>query len=172
MFNIPKVFLISIDQIEAKMIRIERTDSDNEDFVKLVKELDEYLAVCDGDEHDFYDQYNKLDKIKHVVVLYKKDQPVACGAIKEYKEGIMEIKRMFVLPSERNKGYASKILRILELWALELGYTKCILETGKRQTEAIGLYQRNNYKRINKYSPYEGMENSLCFEKTLNQNIF
>ncbi|MCH4823104.1 GNAT family N-acetyltransferase [Gramella lutea] len=154
------------------MIRIKRTNSDDQDFIHLVKKLDEYLAVCDGDEHDFYDQFNKLDKIKHVVLLYKENTPVACGAIKKYSEGIVEIKRMFVLPGERNKGYASKILRILELWASELGYTKCILETGKRQTEAIGLYTRNNYKRINKYSPYENMENSLCFAKTLNKNEF
>ena len=154
------------------MIKIIRTNSDDPDFKELVKELDEYLAVCDGEEHNFYDQFNKLDRIKHVVLLYKQNNPVACGAIKEYSDGIMEIKRMFVLPGERNKGYASKILRILELWAAELGYKKCILETGTRQMEAIGLYKRNNYKRINKYSPYENMENSLCFEKTLKTNEY
>ncbi|QYA26465.1 GNAT family N-acetyltransferase [Gramella sp. MT6] len=153
------------------MIRIERTNSDDTDFIKLVKELDEYLAVKDGDEHDFYDQFNKLDRIKHVVVLYKEKDPVACGAIKEYTEGVMEIKRMYVKPEERNKGYASKILRILELWALELGYEKCILETGTRQTEAIGLYQRNNYKLTRNYAPYDQMENSRCFEKVLKRNL-
>lgn len=149
------------------MIRINRTNSEDPDFVQLVKELDAYLAIKDGDEHDFYDQFNKLDSIKHVVVLYKEDEPVACGAIKEYEKGSVEIKRMFVKPEARNKGYASKVLRILELWAKELGYEKCILETGTRQIEAIGLYKRNNYKRIKKYGPYEQMENSLCFEKIL-----
>ena len=149
------------------MIRINRTDSNDPDFIKLLKELDAYLAVKDGDEHEFYDQYNKLDSIKHVVVLYKENEAVACGAIKEYAEGIMEIKRMFVKPEERNKGYATKVLRILELWALQLGYKKCILETGTRQTEAIGLYKRNNYKVIRNYAPYDQMENSHCFEKVL-----
>ncbi len=149
------------------MIRIIRTDSSDTDFMKLVSELDEYLAVKDGDEHEFYDQFNKLDSIKHVVVLYKEKEPVACGAIKEYKEDVAEIKRMFVKPEERNKGYASKVLRILELWALELGYQKCILETGTRQFEAIGLYKRNNYKETRKYPPYEKMEDSHCFEKIL-----
>ena len=149
------------------MLKIKRTTSEDPDFISLVKELDKYLAVCDGDEHDFYDQFNKLDKIKHVVVLYKEDKPVACGAIKEYEPGTMEIKRMFVLPEDRNKGYASKVLRILELWARELGYKKCILETGFRQTEALGLYQRNNYRQIKNYAPYENMDNSRCFEKFL-----
>lgn len=151
------------------MIRINRTNSEDPDFVKLVKELDAYLAIKDGDEHDFYDQFNKLDSIKHVVVLYKEDEPAACGAIKEFEKGTVEIKRMFVKPEARNKGYASKVLRILELWAKELGYEKCILETGTRQIEAIGLYKRNNYKRIKKYGPYEQMENSLCFEKILKE---
>ncbi|SDS39690.1 GNAT family N-acetyltransferase [Christiangramia echinicola] len=149
------------------MIRINRTNSDDPDFVKLVKELDKYLAICDGEEHDFYDQFNKIDKIKHVVVLYAEEDAVACGAIKEYAPGVVEIKRMFVKPNARNKGYASKILRILELWAQELGYSKCILETGLRQIEAIGLYNRNNYKVIKNYGPYEGMPNSKCYEKEL-----
>lgn len=149
------------------MIRINRTNSEDPDFVKLVKELDAYLAIKDGDEHDFYDQFNKLDSIKHVVVLYKEAEPVACGAIKEYEKGAVEIKRMFVKPEVRNKGYASKVLRILELWAKELGYEKCILETGTRQIEAIGMYKRNNYKRIKNYGPYKQMDNSLCFEKIL-----
>ena len=149
------------------MIRIIRTNSDDPEFVKLVTELDEYLAICDGEEHDFYDQFNKLDKIKHVVVLYLEKDAVACGAIKEFAPGVMEIKRMFVKPDARNKGYASKILRILELWAQELGYGKCVLETGLRQIEAIGLYNRNNYKIIKNYGPYEGMPHSKCYEKEL-----
>ncbi len=149
------------------MIRIKRTNSDDSDFIKLVQKLDAYLAVCDGDEHDFYDQFNKLDKINHVVLLYKDKEAVACGAIKEYASGTMEIKRMYVIPEARNKGYASKILKILELWALELGYQKCILETGIRQIEAIGLYKRNNYRETAKYPPYENMSNSRCFEKVL-----
>lgn len=149
------------------MIRIIKTDSDNKDFVSLVHELDSYLAVTDGDEHSFYDQFNKLDKIKHVVVLYKEDQPVACGAFKERNPEVVEIKRMYVKPDYRNQGYASKILRILELWASELDYKKCILETGLRQIEAIGLYQRCNYKVIKNYPPYQYRSNSKCFEKNL-----
>ncbi|GAA4323413.1 GNAT family N-acetyltransferase [Pontixanthobacter gangjinensis] len=149
------------------MYELKRTNSEDPDFIDLVKELDRYLAVCDGDEHDFYDQFNKLDTIKKVVVLYENDKPVGCGAIKEYRKNIAEVKRMYVLPDHRNKGYASKILEQLEEWALESGYDKCILETGLRQTEAIDFYYKNNYRLIPNYAPYEGMENSRCFEKNL-----
>ena len=50
------------------MIKLIRTDSDNPDFIHLVKHLDAELAVLDGDEHAFYAQLNKTNKIKHVIV--------------------------------------------------------------------------------------------------------
>lgn len=149
------------------IINILRTDSSNSDFQNLVQQLDADLAIRDGDEHAFYDQFNKIDRLKHVVVLYDTKKTVACGAFKEYAPGVVEVKRMFVEPSERNKGYASKVLKELELWASELAYEKCILETGVKQHEAIGLYHRNNYCRIPNYPPYEKMKNSLCFQKLL-----
>lgn len=149
------------------MYSIVRTNSENREFIDLVKELDEDLAIRDGDDHAFYDQFNKIDKLKNVIVLYKEKIAVACGAIKEFEPGIVEVKRMYVSPSERNKGYASKVLKELENWAAAMGYKKCILETGKKQFEAVALYHRNGYKKIENYPPYEKMENSLCFQKLL-----
>jgi GNAT superfamily N-acetyltransferase len=147
------------------MIRIIRTDSDNEDFINLVKYLDADLAERDGNDHSFYAQFNKIDKIKYVAVAYENSKPVGCGAIKEYAPNTMEIKRMYTSPESRSKGIATKILKELELWANELSYEKCILETGKRQPEAIGLYKKNGYKLIPNYGQYAEIENSLCFEK-------
>ncbi|WAC14203.1 GNAT family N-acetyltransferase [Dyadobacter pollutisoli] len=149
------------------MINIIRTDSDNNDFITLVKSLDAYLAITDGEDHAFYSQYNKLDKIRHVVILYEDGTPIGCGAIKAYGPDAMEVKRMYVAPEGRNRGIASQILTELEKWAAELGYTRCILETGKRQTEAVALYKKNNYQVTANYGQYEGVENSVCFEKVL-----
>jgi GNAT superfamily N-acetyltransferase len=149
------------------MIRITRTDSSNQDFIELVKHLDADLAERDGKDHSFYAQYNKIDKIKHVVVVYEDDQPLGCGAIKEYSLNIMEIKRMYTLPESRGKGVASEILKELEAWAAELSYEKCILETGKKQPEAIALYKKSGYKIIPNYGQYAEIENSLCFEKEI-----
>lgn len=72
---------------------------------------------------------------------------------------------MFTLPIGRGKGIASLILAELETWAVELGYSTCILETGFNQPEAIALYQKNGYNRIDNYGQYAGVETSLCFEK-------
>ncbi|MEK6155031.1 GNAT family N-acetyltransferase [Flavobacteriaceae bacterium 3-367] len=149
------------------MIKIVRTDASNADFVALVKQLDADLAIRDGDDHPFYDQFNKIDQIKYAIVAYEKGKAVGCGALKEYAPGMVEIKRMYTTPQGRGKGIATKMLKALEAWASELSYEKCILETGKKQPEAIGLYKKNGYRIILNYSPYEGVENSICFEKRL-----
>ncbi|MGA7161368.1 MAG: GNAT family N-acetyltransferase [Bacteroidota bacterium] len=150
------------------MIKIVRTNSDNRDFIELVKLLDADLAKRDGEDHPFYAQFNKIDKIKYVVLVYENEKPLGCGAIKEYDAKAMEIKRMYVSPEKRNKGIATKILSELENWASELAYASCLLETGKRQPEAIALYKKNDYKLIPNYGQYAEVENSLCFEKELN----
>ena len=151
------------------MIRIVRTNSDNPDFIKLVRLLDAFLAEIDGEEHAFYAQFNKTARMKHAVVAYDDDVPVGCGAIKEYSPQAMEVKRMYTLPEQRGKGIASRVLKELENWAAELSYEKCVLETGKRQPEAIALYAKSGYRMIPNYGQYQTVENSVCFEKELHQ---
>ena len=148
-------------------MKILRTTSENLDFQKLVKQLDAYLAIIDGDEHSFYDQYNKIDLLKNCIVIFEDETAVACGAIKAFDEQSMEIKRMFTLREMRGKGIASKILNQLENWTKELGFSKTILETGIKQTEAIALYEKCGYKIIPNYGQYSGIENSVCYEKSL-----
>ena len=149
------------------MIQLTRTNSENKDFIKLVRDLDADLAERDGNEHLFYAQFNKIDTIRFAVVAYENNIPVGCGAIKEHGPDAMEIKRMYVIPGNRGKGIAAKILSELENWAAELSYVKCILETGKKQPEAIRLYTKNGYQPIPNYGQYAGVENSLCFEKEI-----
>lgn len=149
------------------MIHLLRTDSKNPDFQKLVALLDADLKVRDGEDHAFYSQYNKIQAIKHVVVAYQNKVAVGCGAIKEYETGTMEVKRMYVSEDHRGLGIASIVLKELEQWAKETGNTKCILETGIKQPEAIALYKKNNYSITQNYGQYTGIENSVCFEKNL-----
>lgn len=128
---------------------------------------DEDLQIRDGDEHSFYAQFNKVDKIRHVVVAYENGEAVGCGAIKEYAKGTAEIKRMFVRAERRGRGIAKSILSELEMWAGELNFSKCILETGVKQPEAIALYQKSGYETITNYGQYAGVENSVCMKKSV-----
>ncbi len=150
------------------MITLTRTDSKNKDFLKLVELLDSDLALRDGEDHSFYKQFNKLDLINYSVVAHEDGIALGCGAMKIVAPKTMEIKRMYVMPGNRGNGIAIKILSALEDWAKELAYDDCILETGKRQTEAIQLYLKSGYKRISNYGQYIGIENSLCFKKEFN----
>jgi putative acetyltransferase len=149
------------------MLCLVRTTSENPDFQQLVQLLDRDLAQRDGDEHGFYAQYNKIALIRHAVVAYAGDEPVGCGAFKEYVSDSVEIKRMFVQPAHRQRGVARAVLAELETWAAELGYANCVLETGKRQPEAIALYQRSGYALTANYGQYVGIDNSVCMRKLL-----
>lgn len=149
------------------MMKITRTNSDNTDFQSLVALLDEDLQLRDGAEHSFYAKFNTIENLKHVVVCYEGDLAVGCGAFKEYDSGKVEIKRMFVLPDYRGRGIASSILIELELWASSLQYKECILETGKKQPEAIALYLKSGYSTIENYGQYKNVENSVCLSKNI-----
>jgi GNAT superfamily N-acetyltransferase len=149
------------------MTTLKRTNSENKDFRDLVLELDKDLAKKNGEKNDFFAHYNKIDLIKHVVVALNENLPVGCGAMKEYDRSTMEIKRMYVPIEMRGKGVAVAVLNDLENWARELGYKKCVLETGDKMLEAIGLYIKSGYKVIKNYGQYENVESSICFEKEL-----
>ncbi|MEB8344915.1 GNAT family N-acetyltransferase [Flavobacteriaceae bacterium KMM 6898] len=149
------------------MIRIVKSNATEPYFKMLVALLDADLSERDGEDHSFYNQFNKLDLIKYALVAYHLELPVACGALKELEPNVMEVKRMYVIPEKRGEGIATRVLSVLENWARDLGYQKCVLETGKRQPEAIALYTKNGYQIIPNYGQYAGIENSVCFEKKL-----
>lgn len=149
------------------MITIQRVNNENLDFQELVQLLDAELAERDGVENAFYAQFNGIETLHHVILLLEEDQAVACGAFKPFDAQSVEIKRMYVREGQRGKGYAGKVLAALEDWARDLGYARTVLETGKRQYEAVGLYQKHQYERIENFAPYIGVANSLCFAKAL-----
>jgi putative acetyltransferase len=149
------------------MISIKRTNSDDPNFQELVKLLDLELQERDGEEHVFYAALNKTNTLNYVVVAYDENEPIGCGALRNYSNDTMEVKRMFVPLHQRGQGIASTVLAALETWCRELGIKKCVLETGKKQPEAIALYKKNQYNIIPNFGKYEGVENSVCFEKEL-----
>lgn len=144
---------------------IKRTDSTDSSFVELVRKLDIELAVRNGDQDEFFKQFNAIDTLDHVVVVYVDEIAAACGAFKEFDESSVEIKRMYTGERFRGLRLAAEILKELELWAKELGYKSCVLETGRDMLSAVNLYRREDYKEIPRYGQYKDVETSVCMEK-------
>lgn len=148
-------------------MELHHCDSSDKNFQELVSLLDEELAIRDGKDHGIYHQFNGIAGIKNAIVLFQNGRAIGCGAFKPFDGTSVEIKRMYVLPEARGSGAAGKILAGLESRAKNLGFKKAVLETGLKQPEAIGLYQKSGYIRIENYGQYAGIENSVCFSKNL-----
>ena len=155
--------------VVERQSRIIRTTPEHTDFQNLVQLLDTELEIRDGELHPFYAQFNRLEGIRNVVVYFMDGSAVGCGAIRPFDGGTVEIKRMFVRPEYRARGIGVEILHELESWARELGYATTVLETGKKQPEAIRLYQKSGYEITEKFGPYTKTENSLCMKKWIGE---
>lgn len=97
---------------------------------------------------------------------YFSARPVACGGWRDH-EGDAEVKRMFVVPAVRGKGFARRILAELERTAAASGRTRVILETGPKQPEAIALYRSAGYHDIPAFGFYRHLPASVCLAKQL-----
>lgn len=92
---------------------------------------------------------------------------VACGATRPREAGVAEIKRMYVRPSARGRGFSKQILGALEDAARHAGLLRLILETGDKQPEAVSLYRSAGYMPITPYGEFKDNPVSRCFEKRL-----
>ncbi|MGQ0833109.1 MAG: GNAT family N-acetyltransferase [Microthrixaceae bacterium] len=103
------------------------------------------------------------------VVAYLAGDPAGCGALKPFDglPGVAEVKRMYTVPAARRRGVSGAVLARLETIAWDLGYLRMQLETGTAQPEAIALYERRGWHRIEAYGPYCDSPMSVCFAKDI-----
>lgn len=91
----------------------------------------------------------------------------ACGAFKEHTSDSIELKRIYVEKEYRRHGYAKLIVQELEALSKSKEYAYTLLETGRKQPEAINLYQSMGYCIIDNFKPYIDNGNSVCMKKKL-----
>jgi len=91
----------SIEQ-STSMLYAVRTDSDNEDFRRLVQLLNSDLATRDGADHPLA-KFNSIDEIKYAILICDEDKPIGCGAITHVDDNTMELKRIYVIQEARGK---------------------------------------------------------------------
>ena len=90
------------------------------------------------------------------VAIYEGGRAVAGGGVKRLDAETAEIKRMYVVPEARSRGFARALLGALEALARDLGYTTVRLDTGAEQPHARALYSSAGYSEIDDYNanPY------------------
>jgi GNAT superfamily N-acetyltransferase len=92
---------------------------------------------------------------------------VACGGLKLIKDGVGELKRMYVVPEHRGKGYSRVLLRALVQHARDVGLREVWLETGTRHGPAVALYESEGFRPIAPFGYWADHPETLCFALVL-----
>lgn len=134
----------------------------------LIRELDGELAQSYTREqmHGLHPG-EESDQRLRFFLLQLGDEVIGCGALRELEPGVAELKRMFVRPAHRGRGYSRDLLTQLERAAAAAGVHRLRLETGAVQHAALSLYRTSGYADIPPYGQYMGSLTSICMEKPL-----
>lgn len=105
---------------------------------------------------------------------YAGEEPVAMGGWRRRSDlhpwgvaNVAEIKRMYVVPACRRRGYARAVLSHLETTARRAGIEALVLETGTQQPAAIAMYTAHGYVPVDSFGYYTWSPLSRCFGRRL-----
>lgn len=115
---------------------------------------------CDPETHE-------LTAPRGAFLLAVTDRPVGCVAIKGTDKGYAEIKRLWVDPSMRGQGLATRLMAESEIRARVLGYTLLRLDTHSCLPGVVEFYHKQGWNEISRYNedPYP----DHFFEKPLSK---
>ena len=118
--------------------------------VALIDELEAYLDPLypSASRHGYSVEKLVSQNVAFFVLRYQ-NVPAGCGGIQLFGKEYGELKRIFVRPQFRGKGFSKVIMQHLEAYALEQGVPLLRLETGIYQAEAIGFKDNLIYKEMN-----------------------
>jgi GNAT superfamily N-acetyltransferase len=98
------------------------------------------------------------------LVAFDGPRALGCGGVRTLSDGLGEVKRMYVLESERGHGIGRRLLIALEQRARDLGLARMRLDSHGNPA-ALALYHSSGYRPIDDYS---GNSNARhWFEKPL-----
>lgn len=139
--------------MKQKEIRFRAATNSDADIVRgiVFPILYEYGLVPDPDGVD-----SDLDDIEASYVagggafeiLEVDEKPVGTVGLFPFDEGVVELRKMYLVAESRGTGLGKKLLfRAIER-AKELGFEKLILETASPLKEAIGLYRSVGFTEV------------------------
>ena len=145
------------------------TDGSNEDFRRFYLRTEAYYSSIVGglENRMAFVPYNFSETISDVIIAYVGGMAVGCAGLKAYSECDAEIKRVWVEQAFRRNHIAEEMMNRIEKKAKELGFQRTILQTRPIMKDAVGLYQKQGYSRIENYPPYDQLREAICFAKEL-----
>lgn len=159
--------------MESRHLEIEAVDPRQTEAAELISNLSRDIAARYDHKDDGSGGFAPQDVlVPRAAFLVGRVNGVAaaCGAYRPFSAAeplVTEIKRMYVRPEFRGRGYSAAMLAELERRAAWDGYKFVRLETAYRQAEALGLYRSRGYVQIANFGKYAGHVEHLCFEKAL-----
>ncbi|MEO6885061.1 MAG: GNAT family N-acetyltransferase [Jatrophihabitantaceae bacterium] len=143
---------------------------DDPDVVRLVADVQaEYVIRYGGPDEAAVDLAEFAPPNGLFLVGLLRREPVVTGGwrLLDGQQATAEIKRMYVVPAARGRGFARQMLTELEASAAAHGAHRIVLNTGTKQPEAIALYESSGYDAIGGFGHYACTPGALFYAKRL-----
>lgn len=154
----------------AEPIRLASTPGDFAAFAALVAEYVAWFRVRYQDDAAFVDGifgHQSLDTElqalpraysapngRAFLAIREDGQVGGAGAYRRLADGACEMKRLFVPARHAGRGIGRRLCNALIASARAEGYTEMRLDTGRRLTEAIAMYESLGFTRCPPYHAY------------------
>ena len=149
------------------MLTIKPVSPSRADVMHLIEQLDAYQSSLYPPESNHLDSIDEMSKSNvFLIAAYSGSEICGIGSVKLIDD-YGEIKRVFVPSNQRGKGIARAIMAELESYLVNQAATCARLETGIHQKEAIHLYEKLGYDRIEPFGDYKEDPLSVFMEKKL-----
>ena len=153
------------------MLTIKPVEPTRTEVIQLIEQLDEYQSCLYPPESNHLDSIDALSKSNSFFLAAFIDSEICGIGSAKLIDNYGEIKRVFVPSYRRGKGIAKAIMQELESYLIKQAVAYARLETGIHQKEAIKLYKRLGYYRINPFGEYKEDPLSVFMEKKLVTDI-
>ncbi len=146
------------------------TDTHYQQAAFLFNEYAQWLGIDLGFQH-FEEELVSLRKVYAaprgcIILLQENEQAFGCIALRPIKQEIGEVKRLYIQPAYRNIGAASRLLAILEEYAISVRYQSLKLDTLSSMVPAMTFYKKYGYLETSPYY-HNPNENAVYFEKNI-----
>lgn len=142
-----------------------------DDVRALVADLNATMIPLTPREFQFQMTVEQMAEAAITLVVARNEagEAVGMGAIKDWGEGVGEVKRMFTRPAVRGERVGKAVLAKLEELARDKSLTRLVLETGEAQgfEAAYRVYERSGFTRCGRVLDYPDAGHNRFYEKKL-----